>query len=406
MATGRMRPSVHFTSEAGWINDPHGIVWQDGAYHLFFQYVPGSAQWAPSCHWGHATSPDLVRWRELEPALTPAAHETGCWSGASVVTDGELQLLYTRVAGEHPGRGEIVRARPDAELRRWRADPVAAVVGPPADLDVRHFRDPCVVRHDGRWVMVVGVGRADGTAAAAQYTSADLVQWDYTGILCERSRTETDPVWTGSMWECPQFFPLGDAWVLVVSVWADDVLHDVVAAIGAYDGERFTPRRWQTLTRGDSAYAMTSFVDREGRRCVLSWLREGASFDPSAAVRAGAHSLPYVVRLGERGRLTLELHPDVDLLRGPSAAVGEPVAATAFEVTVIGAGAPSVVRLRDGESEVFRVDLGPGDRMIVDADIVEVLTGDAVLVTRIARSGDPLHVLANGGLEARVRVLG
>jgi hypothetical protein len=151
---------------------------------------------------------------------------------------------------------------------------------------------------------------------------------------------------------------------------------------------------------------MTSFVDRDGRRCVLSWLREGASFDPGPAVRAGAHSLPYVVGLGEGGRLTLELHPDVDSLRGPSVAVGEPVAATAFEVTVMGAGSPSAVRLQHGASEVFRVDLAPGCRMIVDADIVEVLTGDAVLATRIARSGDPLQVLASGDLRTQVRVLG
>jgi beta-fructofuranosidase len=406
MATPGTRPKVHFTAESGWINDPHGVVWHDGAYHVFFQYVPGSTRWGPQCLWGHAISADLVHWREVEPALTPVDGEIGCWSGASVVTGDELQLLYTRVAGDHLGRGVIARARPDAALRRWRADPVAALVEPPADLDVEHFRDPCVFRHDGRWVMVVGVGLADGTAAVVQYTSTDLVQWDYTGVLCQRSRTEIDPVWTGSMWECPQLFPLGEVWVLVVSVWADDVLHDVVAATGEYDGERFTPMRWQTLTRGDSAYAMTSFGDRAGRRCVVSWLREAASFDPSGSVRAGAHSLPYVMSLGEGGGLTLALHPDVDRQLGPPVAAGEAVAATAFEITLTDAEARAEVVLRDGQVDVFRVELAPDHRMVVDADIVEVLTGDAVLATRIRRSGGPIRVLAPDAVQARVRALG
>lgn len=400
-----MRPDLHFTAAAGWVNDPHGVMWHDGAYHLFFQYVPGSTRWSPACQWGHATSPDLLRWQQVEPALTPDEGETGCWSGASVVSDGELQLLYTRVAGAHLGIGEVVRARPDAALRHWRADPVVPVAGPPPDLDVRHFRDPCVFRHDGRWVMVVGAGLADGTAAALQYTSTDLVAWHYTGVLCRRSRDESDPVWTGSMWECPQFFALGDLWVLVVSVWADDTLYDVVAATGSYDGERFTPQRWQTLTRGDSAYAMTSFVDRAGRRCLLSWLREAADFDPDSATRTGAHSLPLVVTPADGGRLLLQPHPEVEACFGAAVPGGDAVSSTAFEVTLAPAAGPTAVRLVDGETEVFQVELAAGDRMVVDADIVEVITAGSMLAARIPRSGAPVRVLTDGGAEPVVRVV-
>jgi beta-fructofuranosidase len=406
-----VRPVLHFTARSGWVNDPHAVVWHGGRYHLFFQYVPGSARWAPACQWGHATSFDLVEWQEQEPALVPAHGETGCWSGASMVTGEELQLFYTRVAGEHLGRGVVVRARPDGDSMQWRADPAEPVVGPPHDLDVRHFRDPCILRHDGRWVMVVGAGLSDGTAAAFQYTSDDLVGWEYSGVLCQRSTTESDPVWTGAMWECPQFFRLGDLWVLLVSVWADDQLYDVVAATGSYDGLRFTPTRWQTLTQGDSAYATTSFVDRQGRRCLMSWLREAASFDPNGAVRAGAHSVPYVVLPGDDGRLVLQLHPDVEARFGLAVDAAEAIGATAFEVTITGAQAPGVVCLSDGQVETFRVELGTGDRMVVDADIVEVVrgggtqAGGVVLAARIPRSGAPLRVTLDSGGAPLVRII-
>jgi beta-fructofuranosidase len=378
---GAGRPAVHFTADAGWVNDPYGVVWHDDRYHLFYQYVPGSPRWQPECEWGHATSPDLVHWVEHEPALVPAAEETGCWSGTSVVTDGELQLFYTRVREGRLGLGEVVRARPDESGQTWRADPAEALIAPPSDLPVAHFRDPYVVRDRDRWVMVVGVGLRSGEAGVLQYTSEDLVAWERTGLLCTRPAAETKPLWTGSMWECPQFFPLGDTWVLLVSVWHADVLHHVVAATGEYDGERFTPREWQTLTDGGSAYAMTAFVDRDGRRCVMAWLREGLAFDPESAVRAGAQSLPYVVSLTGDRRLALSLHPDVERLRRRPISLGETMRAGAFDVRVGSAGPDGHLRLT-GDDAVLDLQAEGVRSVVVDEDIVEVSSGELLTVVR------------------------
>jgi hypothetical protein len=110
--------------------------------------------------------------------------------------------------------------------------------------------------------------------------------------------------------------------------------------------------------------------------------------------------------LGKGGGLVLALHPDVDGLLAAPVAAGEPVVATAFEVTLAGAADPVQVVLRDGRVDLFQVELAPGHRMIVDADIVEVLTGDAVLAARIARSAGPLRVLVSDAVEAWVRILG
>ena len=386
------RPAVHFTADSGWINDPYGVVWHDGEYHLFYQYVPGSQRWAASCHWGHATAPDLVRWRIREPALTPTSAEAGCWSGAAVGAEpdgsGELQLFYTRVDAVALGRGSVVRARPDPAGPAWHADPPEPVVSMPADPDLLNFRDPCVFRHGGRWVMVVGGGTTDGRGTVLQWVSDDLVTWTPTGVVVDRSATETEPLWAGSTWECPQLFPLDDAWVLVVSVWASGVLYDVVAAVGDYDGERFVPTSWQQLTTGGSAYATTSFADRAGRRCLLSWLREAEPFDPDAAVRAGAQSLPYVVSLDADRRLRLTPHPDVESLRGrvvapeaPDGGVQRFRPGRAFDLALGRPDPTRVVRLLDGAGDVLHIEGDSADRVVVDGGIVEI-SGRAPLEVR------------------------
>ena len=74
------RPALHFTCRDGWINDPLGLTWHDGQYHLFFQYVPQAQGWAPQCHWGHCTSPTLTGWQEQDVALAPGDGDDGVWS--------------------------------------------------------------------------------------------------------------------------------------------------------------------------------------------------------------------------------------------------------------------------------------------------------------------------------------
>ena len=91
------RPEFHFTPTKGWINDPYGLVFHGGVYHLFFQYVPDSVTWASNCHWGHATSRDLVSWVEQDPAIAPGEDDDGIWSGSLAVDEQRRRIDFLHV---------------------------------------------------------------------------------------------------------------------------------------------------------------------------------------------------------------------------------------------------------------------------------------------------------------------
>src|ERR1700712_205838 len=113
LAPPSSRPRVHFTAQAGWINDPLALTWYDGQYHLFFQYLPGRTTWALECRWGHAISPDLLRWTEQPVALAPGDGDDGVWSGSiATAGDGRPSLFYTAVSTAAMSLGTIRTATP------------------------------------------------------------------------------------------------------------------------------------------------------------------------------------------------------------------------------------------------------------------------------------------------------
>ena len=412
----RPRPRIHFTADDGWINDPYGVAWIDGQYHLYYQAVPGRVTWAPNCHWGHARSDDLVHWTAQSMALVPQDFEVGCWSG-SVVDDTEPPtIFYTRVAGDDWELGKVAVATLDRDANVWRTRACDVVVdGPPAELNLHSFRDPHVFRSAHGWTMLMAAALPDGSAATLQYRSADLRDWTYDGILCSRPDNPADEVPTGGLWECPQLFPIGDRWVLVVSV-SDrrDLLH-VAAAVGSYDGRTFRPDSWQRLTHGSSAYAMTAFTDRDGRRCVLSWLREEPLENEALTERAGALSIVSTLTLGPTGLLVLRPHPDVDAARGPALTGPGPryeVGAAAADLSTIVSpgtwceivenGAPRARLSCDPAGGLVTIDrpgFPPGHlpvpngdapiRLVLDADIVEVFTEAGYGAYRIRPAAEP-----------------
>ncbi len=414
------------------MNDPHGICWIDGEYHLFYQHNPNGTAWSPRIHWGHATSVDLVRWRHQPIALSPHSAHEGCWTGSSAILDGKPVLYYTRVEIDDFAVGKVATAFPDADLVQWESSPDDVVVdGPPAQLHASVFRDPHLFRYGDGWTMVVGVGVPGGTGLAVQYISPDAREWSYAGVVCSRGTHETAGAWTGGMWECPQLFRVGDDWALVVSVWHDNQLFYVAGAVGSYDGSVFVPEAWSRLTYDDISYAMTSFTDSVGRACAMFWLREDAEHLLDSRAWAGALSVPMVITVGPNRTLQLQPHPDVAALRSAGTeALDSPTPVSsgadvqirlagsrAFRLAVVDRGAPmaeveldeyadAVVVTRPDHPAALVPIAGDVVRVLVDCGLMEVFGGEGVAAFRLLeRHSSELNVSAGDGVEVTVHQL-
>lgn len=264
------RPAFHFTPREGWLNDPLAITHDGVRYHLFYQRVPDSLDWQPNCHWGHATSVDLIDWNaSLPDALVPDAIDDGCWSGSLAVTDDGPQLFYSSVKTDDYNISQVCRAT--AHDRAWLSWAKQGPVDLPLEHGTRVFRDPYVF-HDGDWRMLVGGSDVDESAVVYEYSSEDLVDWTFKGRRLSLPR-DTDAVpWTGSACECPSSITVDGTEVLVFSVWDRDCLFHVVGCLPHDDGT-FSVDGLQQLSFGNSYYAATTFRDEFGQPCVLFWLR-------------------------------------------------------------------------------------------------------------------------------------
>lgn len=390
-----MRPRFHLTAETGWINDPHGLTFHDGRYHLFHQYVPDSLVWAPNCHWGHATSSDLLTWTHHDVAIAPGDGDDGIWTG-SLVQDGEqTRILYTSVAQPDLGLGRVRLAAPvDDTWDAWTKGDI--VVRPPQHLDLIAYRDPFVIREGTGWRMFVGAATRRGDALALTYTSEDLTSWAFDDVALSRSTHEIEPVWMGALWECPQVFDVDGHWVMVSSVWDDDVLHYAGYAIGdaaSYRDGRFTPLGWGQLSFGGSYYAPSFFRDRDGRPCLMFWMRGVADTDQGWA---SCLSVPHVLTVRD-GRLVAMPHPELLTARVTRMRAGEEAPGFDMEwspapggdqlVLTSGAGKTGCLTAADGGVTLERPGLdawsmpwsGGTIRVVLDASVVEVSSEDGIL---------------------------
>lgn len=365
------RPAFHFTATEGWINDPLGVTWKDGLYHLFYQYVPGRTTWASNCHWGHATSPDMISWTEQDVAVAPGDGDDGVWSGSIVTdTDGAATMFYTSVTEPDLGIGTVRSATPDRAA--WDSWTKGGKLMTAPDLGVVAYRDPFVFRDGGQWRMLVGAGLKGGTAAAISYSSADLAQWTLDGIAAQRTGTATDPVWTGTMWECPQLFEIDGSHVLVTSIWEDDVLHYVAYGVGNYSDGQFTARSWGQLTYGKSYYAPSFFRDRTGAPSLIFWVRGVISPEGQWA---SALSIPHTLTL-DGDTLVATPHSDLATYTRPGSL--EQVSGSVFE-TVLDSGAD--------------LHLTVTARMVI-----RLATVDGPLAT-VRHDGDGIRVTATGNAD-------
>ncbi|TAL35208.1 MAG: glycoside hydrolase family 32 protein [Spirochaetes bacterium] len=313
------RPLFHFSPVMNWMNDPCGLIRWRGEYHMFYQYHPFSSFWGPM-HWGHAVSGDLVHWRYLPVALAPDTPEhaddfSGIFTGSAVDDNGVLTLVYTdhrdtRYCVDRIMQSQSVASSDDGIVFKKFAD--NPVIASRPDGCAEDFRDPKVWREDGEWRMVLG-SRMEGRGQVLLYGSKDLKHWEYGGVLFRATR---DGV---GMYECPDFFPLGEGHALLASVVEERggvKEFYTILVTGAFREGAFVPERETRFDFGPDFYAPQSFLDDKGRRIVIAWMENwGNSFLTHPSGWSGAATLPRTIETNSRGEILIRPVEELEALR-------------------------------------------------------------------------------------------
>lgn len=311
MVNPEYRLGYHVMAEIGWINDPNGFVHYNGEYHLFYQYYPYNSQWGPM-HWGHVKSKDLVKWDHLPVALAPDMYydADGCFSGSAIEKDGKLYLMYTGHTSTDPENPQNTRqiqniavSEDGIDFEKVRVNPVIATRDLPEYALPQDFRDPKVFKHGDDFYVVVASCNVDESGQILLYKSKDLLNWTYVGVL---ARSENK---LGKMWECPDFFHLDNADVLIMSPMALERQGDkycntssVVYILGNFDFEKckYDYHTIDEIDAGFDFYAPQTMIDDKGRRILIAWMQMWGRNMPSNDENhhwAGAMTLPRELRL-------------------------------------------------------------------------------------------------------------
>lgn len=315
------RPQLHFSPPSGWMNDPNGMVYYDGEYHLFYQHYPDSTVWGPM-HWGHAISRDMVSWDHQPIALYPdslgyifsgsAVVDWNNSSGFGVGGQPPLVAIFTHhlMEGEKAGRTDYQVQSIAYSLdkgRTWTKYPGNPVIKNPG---IKDWRDPKVMWHEETKKWIVAIAALDHLMI---YSSPNLIDWTHESDFGKNAGTHA------GVWECPDLFPLKiegtneSKWVLIQNINPGGPFggSGTMYFIGDFNGHEFKldPICTEQLKRdsvlwmdyGKDNYAGVTWSDvpsTDGRRLFLGWMGnwQYAQIVPTQSWRS-AMTLPREVRL-------------------------------------------------------------------------------------------------------------
>lgn len=278
----RNRPVYHLSPEGKWMNEPHGPMYYDGWYHIFYQANPHAPIWDHLC-WGHLKSRDMIRWQSCPLALIPEKEENaphGCWSGSSVIDkEGKPRIYFTAGNDNCFPNQAVALATPEAGLDIWHTRPQLVQE---QDMGwMGEFRDPFVWLEGDTYFMLVGSGDAhNGGGNAILYSSTDGLHWDNHGFLVDYDFDSNQEV--GHIWELPVLLPLKDETgkvvchiLLLCAAQVETTCVEVYYFLGDWEPEkrRFTKHHEKAalLDLGKGVFTGPSgFVTPDGRSVVFT----------------------------------------------------------------------------------------------------------------------------------------
>ena len=361
------RPQVHYTPAKNWTNDPNGLVYADGVYHLFYQFNPQGNGWG-NMSWGHATSSDLIHWSEQAVALT--RDDLGDIFSGSAVIDKENTAGF--------GAGAMVALYPSADgiqqqsvaystdggknFTRYSGNPVIR-------NNDDNLRDPKVFWHETskKWVMALAKGWLRGVEF---YGSTDLKSWQHLSTFVVDL-----PGRPSLQWECPDLLQFGDKWVLIVSVNPGGPIlgSGTMYFVGDFDGTTFTADHldyplW--LDYGMDNYAGVTWSNTGDRKILIGWMNnwQYAGDVPCSPWRS-AFTLPRELKLTEydgKPLLTNTVIKEIDNIAGSWQDVAGTISAKdAYQLRLtIGLDQNAGITLSNANEEKFTIDIDATDRIL------------------------------------------
>lgn len=318
----KYRPSFHFSPAYGWMNDPNGMVYKDGEYHLFYQWNPYGSVWG-NMHWGHAVSRDLVNWEHLPVAIAPDGLGT-VFSGSCVVdknnTAGfgkDVIVAFYTSAGERQAQSMAYSVDNGRTFKKYERNPILTST-------VRDFRDPKVFWHEetSKWIMILAAGQE-----MQIYSSANLKEWTLESTFGDGQGAH------GGVWECPDLIRLPvkgtdlKKWVLICNLNPGGPSGGSATQyfIGTFDGKTFVnesaPETIKWMDYGKDHYATVTWSNTpDGRHIALAWMSnwEYANNVPTTQFRS-SNSVPRELSLyTQDGEIYLSSTPvkEIEAIRG------------------------------------------------------------------------------------------
>lgn len=362
------RPLYHHTPQYGWMNDPNGMFYKDGVWHLCYQFNPYGSQWE-NLSWGHSTSTDLINWKAEPTALEPDALGM-MFSGCCVVDKNNtagfgkdaIVALYT-TAGARQTQSLAYSTDGGKTFTKYADNPIIT-------SNVPDFRDPHVFwnAEAGFWNMILAAGQQ-----MSIYSSKDLKEWKHESDFGAEYGNH------GGVWECPDLMKMNvkgtnkDKWMLICNINPGGPFGGSATQyfIGQFDGHKFTcedePSETKWMDYGKDHYATVTFDNApDGRRCAIAWMSnwQYANQVPTKQFRS-ANSIVRDLGLFEyKGETYCSITPAKEMLAARGVRVSQPTEACEIVVTVKGdaqitlrnAKGERVVMTYDDEEETFDMD--------------------------------------------------
>lgn len=360
----KFRPIYHHTPAYGWMNDPNGMFYKDGVWHLYYQYNPYGSQWE-NMTWAHSTSTDLMHWENQGEVIQPDALGT-IFSGNSVVdkenTAGfgkDVVIAFYTSAGNAQTQSIAYSTDNGMSFEKYANNPIIT-------SDVPDFRDPKVFWNEDlkQWNLILASGQQMNI-----YSSKNLKDWKYESCFGEEYGNH------GGVWECPDLLKIGDKWVLICNINPGGPFGGSATQyfVGTFDGHKFTceskPEVTKWMDYGKDHYATVSFSNApNGRIVVLPWMSnwQYANQVPTQQFRS-ANGLPRDVSLyNYNGEEYVSVKPSPEVLNAfEQKASGRFQTASYLEVTNIKSNA-SIVLSNDKDEYVTMVYDGKNGTFSMD----------------------------------------